>query len=116
MKRAGIVRSSVELLLALLLAAAIWLPALHLFFRPRASDILSSAGLSPTARRLAARHPSLWADPALRAAEVARMRQSNAEWDFMSRAFFVLSLANVSLRDPASTAPPRSRIRRTWSG
>jgi hypothetical protein len=30
------------------------------------------------------------------------MRHSNAEWDFMGRTFFVLSLANMSLRDPTS--------------
>ena len=30
------------------------------------------------------------------------MRRSNAEWDFMGRTFLVWSLANMSLRDPAS--------------
>src|SRR5215472_12233678 len=30
------------------------------------------------------------------------MRASNAEWDFMGRSFLVWSLANMSLRDPAS--------------
>ena len=30
------------------------------------------------------------------------MRASNAEWDFMGRSFLVWSLANISLRDPAS--------------
>jgi len=30
------------------------------------------------------------------------MRVSNAEWDFMGRSYLVWSLANMSLRDPAS--------------
>ncbi|HEV2691443.1 MAG TPA: hypothetical protein VG347_00955 [Verrucomicrobiae bacterium] len=32
------------------------------------------------------------------------MRNSNPEWDFMGRSFLVWSLANMSLRDPASKA------------
>jgi hypothetical protein len=32
------------------------------------------------------------------------LRQTNPEWDFMSRTFLVLSLANVALEDPASSA------------
>ena len=32
------------------------------------------------------------------------MRASNAEWDFMGRSFLVWSLANMSLREPASKA------------
>jgi hypothetical protein len=42
----------------------------------------------------------VWTNPATGAAEIARMRRSNAEWDFMGRTYFVLSLANVALREP----------------
>jgi len=59
-------------------------------------------GLSQTAQALAARHLELWTDPKLKAQELDRMRHSNAEWDFMGRTFLVWSLADMSLRNPAS--------------
>ena len=37
----------------------------------------------------------------LREVELRNMQKTNPEWDFMSRTFFVLALANMSLRDPA---------------
>jgi hypothetical protein len=87
---------------ALLIAAAIWLPCLHFFFFRSAHDSRDVPGLSPQARQLAARHLQLWTDPKLRDQEIKRMRASNAEWDFMGRSFLVWSLANMGLRDPAS--------------
>ena len=98
MKRPGPIAQTA---LALVAAAAIWLPALHLCFRARVADYRADAGLAPCARELANAHLSLWADSAARAAEIARMRRSNAEWDFMGRTFVVLALANMSLREPA---------------
>ncbi len=89
-------------LAALLVAGLIWLPCLHWFFAKPASAFYSSAGLSPRARQLAARHLRLWTEPRLREEELRKMRGSNAEWDFMGRSFLVWSLANMSLRDPAS--------------
>src|SRR6185295_9771848 len=53
---------------------------------------------------LAARHLQLWTEQKLREQELARMRASNAEWDFMGRSFLVWSLANIGLRDPAQKA------------
>jgi hypothetical protein len=90
---------------ALAVGFAAWLPAVHLPFRLLApvSDFHSDA-VPPLARRLAARHLRLWTDPASRALELARMRQSNAEWDFMGRSFLAWSLANMALRDPATKA------------
>jgi hypothetical protein len=64
------------------------------------SDFYQEAGISPKARQLAARHLHLWNDPALRQAELKKMRGSNAEWDFMGRSFLVWSLANMGLREP----------------
>jgi hypothetical protein len=87
---------------ALILAAALWLPCLHLFFARPASAFYVKEGLSPKARQLAARQMQLWADPLLRKQELDRMRLSNAEWDFMGRSFLVWALANVGLRDPSS--------------
>lgn len=87
---------------ALVAAALVWLPCLHLLFTRPVTAFRAEAGLSPEARQLAARHLQLWTEPALRDAELQRMRVSNAEWDFMGRSFLVWSLANMSLRDPAS--------------
>jgi hypothetical protein len=90
--------------LALALAFAIWLPCLHLFFTQPASAFRQPQGMSVKAVQLATRHLNLWNDPKLREAEFAKMRASNAEWDFMGRSYLVWSLANMSLRDPASKA------------
>jgi hypothetical protein len=89
-------------LAALVIAAVIWLPCLHLVFTRPLSDFRQNQGLSPKARQLAARHLQLWTDPSLREQELKRMRASNAEWDFMGRSYLVWSLANMALRDPAS--------------
>jgi len=85
---------------SLLLAAAIWLPIVHFFFRPRLEDFRQSAAVAPRAAELAARQLNLWEDPVLRQKEIERMRSVNAEWDFMSRTYFVLALANMALREP----------------
>jgi hypothetical protein len=85
---------------ALSIATALWLPCVHLFFKPRLEEYISTVGLPAKARALAARHLALWNDPARRAEEVRRIRASSAEWDFMARTFFVLALANISLRAP----------------
>jgi len=89
-------------LAALVVAAIIWLPCLHLLFARPLSEFRRDSGLSPKARQLAARHLQLWTDTALRQQELEKMRASNAEWDFMGRSYLVWSLANMALRDPAS--------------
>ena len=87
-------------LAALAVAAAIWVPCLHFFFRKPLSDFYQEKGVSPKARQLAARHLQLWTEPSLRQAELKKMRGSNAEWDFMGRSFLVWSLVNIGLREP----------------
>jgi hypothetical protein len=93
----------------------VWLPSVHLLFRPGAEERAALADhgragpagagpLSPRGRALLARQLALWEDPAQRAAALARMRASNAEWDFMGRTFLVLALANAALREPAERA------------
>jgi hypothetical protein len=86
--------------IALAVAAGLWLPSMHLLFKPHMDAYLSDAGISPKAQALAARHLALWSDPELRAGEIDKMRRNNAEWDFMARTFFVLALGNMALRDP----------------
>jgi hypothetical protein len=96
----------VRLLLAavsVVVAAAIYLPCVHLLFRPRASALVSEAGVAPLAAKLAAQQMRTWTDEPLLAAELAKMRSANAEWDFMARSFLVWSLANVALRDGPQT-------------
>jgi len=73
----------------------------HVLFRPDLSDYVVPSGIAPKAQQLAAHHAKLWSASDARAGEIARMRQSNAEWDFMARTYFVLALANMALRDPA---------------
>lgn len=91
-----------QALAALSLATLLWLPAVHwLFARPQKSFAASESGIAPKAQALAARHLQLWTNTTLRAAELDRMRRSNAEWDFMGRSFLVWSLAEMGLRDPA---------------
>lgn len=90
-------------ILVLLIATAIWLPCVHLFYTPAAREFRTD-GISSTAHALAARHLQLWTEPESRNRELAKMRRSNAEWDFMGRSFLVWSLANMTLRDPASAS------------
>ena len=88
-------------LVAVGLAATLWLPSVHFLFRRPDAAFFSPSGVSPQARALAARHLQIWTEPGLKTAEVERMRQSNSEWDFMGRSFLVWSLAEMGLRDPA---------------
>ena len=89
--------------LALAIAAAIWLPVLSAIYRRDPAPCFRKGGAVPEkARLLAARHLRLWTDPKLREREVQKMRRNNAEWDFMGRAFLVLALANMAIREPAS--------------
>jgi len=89
---------------AILIAAAIWLPLMHLPYKRNVDDYFSTAGVAPKAQAVANQHLQFWLDPELRSEELARMRGSNPEWDFMGRTFLVLSLANMALRGPARQA------------
>lgn len=86
----------------MVIATAVWLPCLHFVFLRPVNGFRQEAGISPKARALAAEQLELWTDPARQKMEVGKMRNSNPEWDFMGRSFLVWSLANMSLREPAS--------------
>jgi hypothetical protein len=90
--------------ISLLIAAAIWLPTVHLFFRPSGAEHAPAGPLSPRGDALLARQLALWEDPTERAAVLDRMRVSNAEWDFMGRTFLVLALGNAAMRRPDEAA------------
>ncbi|OGV59913.1 MAG: hypothetical protein A2X45_13760 [Lentisphaerae bacterium GWF2_50_93] len=85
---------------ALILAFFIWIPMVHLFFKEDISNYLSDDAISPKAKMLAGRQLKIWRDPELRKIELQKMQNRNPEWDFMSRTFFVLSLANMAIREP----------------
>ncbi|MDM8550434.1 hypothetical protein QUF72_10165 [Desulfobacterales bacterium HSG2] len=85
--------------LMLFIAACIWLPCIHFFYKPDIREYRSNEGISLKARMIAASHLEIWTDPELRELEFRKMRAQNPEWDFMSRTYFVLALANMSLRD-----------------
>lgn len=86
--------------LGVLLAGALWVPAMHLFFDGRADP----AGRRATAADLREAQLALFEDPATRARVLERMRGANAEWDFMGRTFLVLALANDALAHPERRA------------
>jgi hypothetical protein len=71
-------------------------PCLRFVFAPRGDDHTERA------KALLAHQLELWTDPARREAEVARMRRTNNEWDFMGRSFLVWSLGELSWRDPST--------------
>jgi hypothetical protein len=89
---------------SLIAAAALWLPCLHFFFQPPLPPPKSESEVEPLASRLAARQLYLWTNPESRQRELAKMRGSNAEWDFMGRSFLVWALANRGLRHPEQKA------------
>ncbi len=86
-------------ILILFIAASIWLPCIHFFYKPDIKKYRSGEEISLKARMLAARHLDIWTDPKLRDMELAKMQTRNPEWDFMSRTYFVLALANMALKD-----------------
>jgi hypothetical protein len=80
-------------LASIAIATAIWLPCLHLFFKP--------APRAERAERLLARQLELFHAKEAHDREAGRMRRTNAEWDFMGRTYLAWSLAEIAWRDPA---------------
>ncbi|MCA2980130.1 MAG: hypothetical protein INH41_06775 [Myxococcaceae bacterium] len=78
----------------LCLALGLWLPALHLVFRPPARASLVE-GLAARQRQLALSDDT----PPRRL-----MRKLNPEWDLMSRTFAVLAFTNLALAQPERRA------------
>lgn len=85
--------------MALLIAAIVWLPCIHFFYEPDIREYRSKKKIPVKARMIVARHLEIWTDSALREIELRKMQKRNPEWDFMSRTYFVLALANMALRD-----------------
>jgi len=91
-------------LISIILAGAIYLPYLHLFFRPAESELTDHKTVSPLAQKIARYQLNLWSQPGLLQSQLSAMRQANAEWDFMGRSFLTWSLANMALRHPEQKA------------
>ncbi len=97
--------------LLLAMAAAIWIPCLHLLFLPDPALLAGLPGAESTdpnlpaiTEALIAKQIALWRLPEDARQDVLRMRESNAEWDFMGRTYLVASLANVALARPERQA------------
>lgn len=86
---------------ALAVALAVWTPFVHRFFLKDSSFYRSAQGISQPAREITAYQLAAWNDPENRSSELWKMYNANPEWDFMNRTYFVLSLANMALRDPS---------------
>jgi hypothetical protein len=82
---------------SLCIAAAIWLPTVHVLFRPRLTELAGSTSTPVRAREMAQYHLRQLRDDM--AAQRADMRTTNAEWDLMGRTYLVLALANLSRRE-----------------
>lgn len=80
-------------------AAGVWMPLVHLLFKPGEGQLRSAQGVPTQARQLAQRHIDLWRAAPEGEADIDRMRVNNPEWDFMGRTYLVLSLANMCIRD-----------------
>ena len=74
-------------------AFAAWLSIVHVFF---------AADPVVLQQRLAVQQVTQWTEPEARSLALARMRSTNAEWDFMGRTFLVLALANESIARPSA--------------
>ncbi|WP_223637753.1 hypothetical protein [Corallococcus sp. EGB] len=81
-------------LVLLVLAVAVWLPALHWLFRPWDRGELAAA-LASRQRVFSLQESS---------AERDVLHRTNPEWDLMVRTFSVLSFANLALSEPARKA------------
>jgi hypothetical protein len=92
-----------QAILAVLLASVVWLSSVHLLFRPKLSLVRHPEKISRLAKELSARQIACWEETSHRF-EQSALRASNAEWDLMARTFLVLALANMSLREPHTTA------------
>jgi len=86
-------------LFALLLAAIVWLPSIHFLYKPDISEYRNNQEVPSKARMIVAWHLEIWTNSVLQKLELQKMQKKNPEWDFMSRTYFVLALANIALVD-----------------
>lgn len=84
---------------ALVAAGCLWAAFLHVLFRKDPGDYRSPQSVPSIGRALAETYLAVWADADLRRHELGKMRERNPEWDFMSRTYLVLALANMALRE-----------------
>src|SRR5207245_8447009 len=93
-------RRAAAALLALVLAATLWLPNLHRLYAPDLAAYRAAQGIAPRARALANAQIAVWESPRERARALSAMRATNPEWDFMARTFLALALADMALASP----------------
>jgi hypothetical protein len=86
--------------LAILLAAALWLPNLHRLYAPDLATYRASPGVAPRARAILAQELATWETRSAPSSAFAAMHATNPEWDFMTRTFLALSLADIAIASP----------------
>ena len=87
---------------ALTVAALIWLPILHYFYIPKMQEGTSTNYIPMHVHADFVVNRFIGFEIRSVMTKFERMHSLNPEWDFMSRTYFVLSLTNMSLRDPNS--------------
>ncbi len=92
-------REALRTFIALVAAFCIWAPCVHRLFERPVANYRPAGGNSVHAQELADAQVAIWLKPSLQTAELGKLRKINPEWDFMSRTYFVLSMANMALRD-----------------
>lgn len=97
-------RVLVRALVAMSVGLLLWLPVVHVFFAPQMQAYVHPTKMAPQVEKMLHYQLRHWRDPASRQKVLARLRGSNAEWDFMGRSFLVWALANLSLRQPTKKA------------
>lgn len=82
----------------LMVAAILWLPCLHLFWRPEVT--VGTSETDPLAVPMARSMEEMWRQVVEGSGSIDEMRGVNPEWDFMGRTFLILGEANLALRIP----------------
>jgi hypothetical protein len=87
----------------LLVSLIIWLPVIHFFFKPDISHYLPGTGVGLKSKQIEQQCSSYWNfSETFVPGQLSKIEQ-NPEWNFMSRTYMVLGLANMALREPGNT-------------
>lgn len=87
----------------LVLSVIIWLQILHFFFKPAYSYYLPDTGIGIKSSQLANHCFTYWDFSDNIPPGRLSQGESNPEWNFMSRTYMILGLANIALRNPDNT-------------
>ncbi|MCK5706565.1 MAG: hypothetical protein KAI43_02840 [Candidatus Aureabacteria bacterium] len=97
------IKKVIFVFLLFFIAGSIWLPCLNFLFKVDINSYRTKEGIAPKTQLLAQRQMRNWENYSKKEKDISKMRVVNAEWDFMGRTFFVLSLANMACMEPSKT-------------